>query len=71
MKSWKTSTAGFIGGVVIILGELCDLVGVVNQQLGTDGVFTLDKLVLGLSLIGIGAAARDNDKSSEDVGADK
>lgn len=68
MKSWKTTTAGFIGGVTIILAELCDLVGIANQQLGTDGVFTLDQLILGLALIGIGTAARDNKVSSQDVG---
>lgn len=83
--SWKTSLVGLVAGVIILIRSLAGLAGVpvptfddngvpVKDDTGAlvmtePGTFNMDTFMLGLGLIGIGAAARDNDKSSEKVGA--
>ena len=66
-SSWKTSAAGIIGGVMLILGEVLDILGVQVENL-TDGKFSFAMLAAGLGAIGIGWFARDNKVSSEDAG---
>ena len=68
--SWKTTVGGILGGVLLVVGELCDLLGVHAGTI-TNGEFNAETLLAGLAVLGIGIFARDNDKSSEDVGADK
>ena len=63
LKSWKTSAVGFLSGLVIIATQIIAL-------LDTDPatVFSYEAFVAALAVMGIGFFARDNDKSSEDVG---
>ena len=82
--SWKTTASGFLAGLVIIIMSLAGLGGVdvpvvedgsvvldENGQVVTEPAqpFSLETLLLGFGLMGVGAAARDNDKSSEQAGA--
>jgi len=61
MKSWKTTT----GGILTILGAVCTagLLALKGQYEAAVGVLSTG-IPSGIALI----AARDNDKSSEDVG---
>jgi uncharacterized membrane protein len=68
MKSWKTTTAGLIGGLVLIAGEVCDAIGIPIKDV-TNGVFELQNFVTGFAMMGIGLFARDNNVSSEEAGA--
>jgi len=63
LKSWKTSAVGFLSGLVIVATQIIAL-------LDTDPatVFSYEALVAALAVMGIGFFARDNDKSSEEVG---
>lgn len=62
-QSWKTSAAG-IGAVLVALGQVLTAFG--HDNFG-EAATALPALIAGLGLL----FARDNDKSSEDVGADK
>lgn len=66
--SWKTTVSGVLMGLFIVVGEIAD---VAHVPLGnfTDGIFSMEQLMVGIGLIGVGVFARDNDKSSEDIGA--
>jgi hypothetical protein len=57
MKSWKTTLAGAIGALGAYFTTLPGTLHIVGQVLTATGTFL------------IGLFARDNDKSSEDVGA--
>jgi hypothetical protein len=70
-ESWKTAAAGYVGGVAIVICELCDLLGISVEQLHTDGKFDWKVFLVGLGMLGLGWAARDDDKTSEQVGAKK
>lgn len=63
MKSWKTTSAG----ILMIAGALTDIgFAIVNKDISKPEVMaSITAIVGGVGLI----LARDNDKSSEDVGA--
>ena len=63
MKSWKTTVAGVLAILISVLGVVSTIV--------TDGVNAVEwGVVVPAILAGVGALfARDNDKTSEDVGA--
>lgn len=62
-KSWKTTAAGIVGGLAIILTQI-------GFVLDSDPATVLDMAALasGVGLLGLGWFSRDNDVSSEDVG---
>lgn len=62
-QSWKTSAAG-IGAVLVALGQVFTAIGHSDVS---EAASALPALIAGLGLL----FARDNDKSSEDVGAGK
>ncbi len=59
MKSWKTMLSGILG----LIG------GVLQAVPGPDWLRGLGAALAGCGLLSLGAFARDNDKTSEDVGA--
>jgi len=61
VKSWKTTVAAVLGVAIFVLAKL----GV--EVVPVEGLSEVLGLVLGI--LGVGVSARDNDKSSEDVGA--
>ena len=61
--SWKTSAAGFLGGLAILAHQLSYLL---DSDPAT--TFSLDAVFAALSVMGVGYFSRDNNKSSEDVG---
>jgi len=63
MKSWKTTAVGFMAGAVLIITEL---IALLDGNAETEFVWA--NVAAGLAAFGIGFFARDNDKSSEDVG---
>ena len=62
--SWKTTSAGVLAGIAIIATQ-------VSYVLDADPatVFSLEAVFGALGMIGIGFFARDNNVSSEQVGA--
>jgi len=67
-KNWKTTAGGFLAGLIPVVVELADLVGVQIGEL-TNGKFDVAVLMTGLGLMGLGWFARDKNVSSEDSGA--
>jgi hypothetical protein len=65
-KSWKTTLVGVAGAIALIATQVVHLF---DADPAT--VFSLEAVLAALALLGIGAAARDNDVSSEDAGAKK
>jgi hypothetical protein len=61
--SWKTNTAG-IGAILGALGAICT--GIAHDNFGAVAT-ALPALIAGIGLL----CARDNDKTSEEVGASK
>lgn len=59
MKSWQTTTFGILGAV----GSAVALVEGLPAW-----VYPVGKLLTALGVAGLGMAARDHDKSSEDAG---
>lgn len=64
MNSWKTTVLGIIAGLILILPEL-------QHLLNEASAFDLSVLISGLSAMGIGFFARDNNVTSEKAGAVK
>ena len=64
MKSWKTTTAGIAAGLAIIA---TNLVALLDNDPAT--VFSIEAVFAALGVMGIGIFARDNNVSSESVGA--
>lgn len=69
-KSWKTTVAGICAAVGIIAPQVAaaldnDPATVVSWEV------VIGAIITAASLFGLGAVARDNDKSSESVGASK
>lgn len=62
--SWKTTSAGVLAGIAIIATQ-------VSYLLDADPatVFSIEAVFAALGMIGIGFFARDNNVSSEQVGA--
>ena len=62
IKSWQTTALGIITALVLILPQL---------QAAIDGdpatVASWELIATGLGMLGIGAFAKDGDKSTEDV----
>jgi hypothetical protein len=58
MKSWKTTLCGALAALGTYLVTLPD----------PAWLATVGKLLIGLGTAGVGLFARDNDKTSEDVG---
>ena len=63
MKSWTTTLLGIAGAVLILATQA---IALLDNDPAT--VFELEAVLAALAIFGIGAAARDNNKSSEDVG---
>lgn len=62
--SWKTTAAGIVSGIAIILTQVSYLL-----DANPDTVFSIEACFAALGVIGIGFFARDNDVSSEKAGA--
>ena len=62
LKSWKTTVAGLVGGLMLILPQL---MAVLDDDPET--VFVKTTFMTGLAMMGVGIAAKDGDKSTEDV----
>jgi len=60
-KSWKTTAVGVVTGVVILGKQVLNLL---NGE-----PVSLEMIAAGCTALGLGVFARDNNKSSEDVGA--
>jgi len=63
VKSWKTTLIGVLAAIAILANEA---MAFIDDDPST--IPSLDRLLEALALLGIGILARDNDKSSEDVG---
>jgi hypothetical protein len=62
LKSWKTTVLGFLGGLMMVVPQI--------QAMFDDDpetVFVKSVFMAGLAMMGFGIAAKDGDKSSEDV----
>ena len=62
LKSWKTSLIGLLGALVILIPQL---LAVIDGNPAT--ILSLKAVLTGLAMLGIGVAAKDGDKSTEDV----
>lgn len=68
--SYRIAAAGFLGGLVLIFGEICDAAGVQLQNSHiTNGTFEISNIVAGLGMLGIGWFGRDNAVTSGMVNA--
>lgn len=65
-KSWKTTACGILGGLALLIPSALALLD--DDPLTK---LNLTQCLEGLALMGLGVAARDNNKSSEAVGAVK
>ena len=63
IRSWKTTLIGWLTGSAMIIPQL---IAIIDSDPET--VFSLPVLLAGLAAIGIGTAAKDGDKSTEDIG---
>ena len=63
LKSWHTTAVGVIGGLLIALPQIQNLL-----DSDPETAFVWSVFVTGLTAMGIGIFAKDGDKSSEDVG---
>jgi len=61
-KSWKTTALGFVIGLMTILPEIAAFL-----DSDPETVFSKTVFMTGLGMIGLGIAAKDGDKSTEDV----
>ena len=62
IKSWKTTLLGILGGLLVIIPQV---IAVLDGNDATE--FSLKAVIAGLALMGLGIAAKDGDKSTEDV----
>ncbi len=65
LKSWKTTALGFIGGLMIILPQIQNLL-----DGDPETVFSETVCMTGLALMGLGITAKDGDMTSEELGLD-
>ena len=68
MKSWKTTVLGVCAILIAVAGALTAVLDG-DPQTSVDVEAVITAVVAALAGMGL-IAARDNDKSSEDVGAD-
>jgi hypothetical protein len=64
MKSWKTTAAGIVAGLAVILTQVAYLL-----DADPETVFSLEAVIAALGVMGIGWFARDNNVTSEQAGA--
>lgn len=64
MKSIKTTFWGIVGFLGIVATQIYYI-----GDADPETTFSVEAVIAGLSLIGVGWFARDNDKTSEEVGA--
>ena len=64
MNSSKTTIGGVLGGLSLILTQLWYMFDGIDAT-----TMDVSQIIAGLGLLGLGWFARDNDKSSEEVGA--
>jgi hypothetical protein len=69
--SWKTTAGAVLGALILLVAEVCDALGIVIEGGYTDGQVDGKAIVVALMFLTVGVFARDNDRSSEDVGAGK
>lgn len=62
-RSWITTAIGIVSGLAVILPQL---LYVVDGDPTTE--MSIQKVIMGLGLMGIGFFAKDGNKSSEDIG---
>jgi hypothetical protein len=62
--SWKTTVLGILGGLGILFGQVTALL-----DSDPNTVFSLETMMAGLGVLGLGFFARDNGVSSESAGA--
>jgi len=62
--SWKTTTAGIVAGLAVILTQVAYLL-----DADPETVFSLEAVFAALGVMGIGWFARDNNVTSEQAGA--
>ena len=60
-KSWKTTVAGVVAGLSILIPQILSLI-----ESGAGADLDTGQIILGLSFMGFGMAARDGNKSSQD-----
>ncbi len=65
-KSWRTSLAGIIAGVTLLLGQIQTIL---DDDPKTNPDYT--RIVEAVSVIALGLAARDEQVTSEQAGAKK
>lgn len=64
MKSWKTTILGLLGAIALLIPQV---IAVLDDDPATQ--FSLAAVIAALGIGGTGIAARDNNQSSEQVGA--
>ena len=63
LKSWKTSALGILGGLMMIIPQI---IAVLDDDPET--VFSKATLMAGFTMMGLGIAAKDGDKTSKELG---
>lgn len=66
MNSWKTTILGIIAGLMLLLPQIA---AVLDDDPLTNPSY--ETIIAALSLVGVGVSARDNNQTSEQVGAKK
>lgn len=64
LTSWRTTLAGGLPGVIMVLNQLNNFVDSDSKT-----IFDFSAFLIGLSLCGIGVTARDNAVTSKQAGA--
>ena len=62
LKSWKTTALGFLGGLALMIPQIQAMLDDDPETIFAKSVF-----LTGLAMMGFGFAAKDGDKSTEDV----
>lgn len=63
IKNWRTTIVGILTGLMVMIPQIINLL---DNDPAT--VFSLAIMMAGLGTMGVGVAAKDGDKSSEDLG---
>ena len=62
LRSWKTTAAGMVGGLIICLTQIANVLDDNPETKFVEAIF-----LTGITAMGLGFAAKDGDKSTEDV----